>query len=190
MTYTASVSAGTTDVTGNYTYEWSATGGNAQTLNTGTTYTVTYTATGSNYSVSCTATPTGDGDVLSEMFAITVSLEPSCLCTVSNPGTNEVQDANGAVTAVTDVQNHTYKVVKIGSQCWMAENMRSTAYSNPSGKPTLTELPSSGYTSGTAYYGYPNSESQNVETYGLLYNWKAAMGGSTVERAQGICPDG
>ena len=189
VTYTASVSEGTTDVTGNYTYEWSATGGNAQSTNTGTTYTVTYTATGSNYSVSCTATPTG-GDALSETFLTTVSLEPSCLCTVSNPGTNEVQDANGAVTAVKDVQNHTYKVVKIGSQCWMAENMRSTAYSNPSGKPTLTELPSSGYTSGTAYYGYPNSESQNVETYGLLYNWKAAMGGSTVERAQGICPDG
>ena len=37
---------------------------------------------------------------------------------------------------------------------------------------------------------YPANDNGNVGTYGLLYNWYAVMGGSTLESVQGICPDG
>ena len=115
-------------------------------------------------------------------------------CTgLSSYNNNEVatgEAGNYTITSVSDVQNHPYKVVGIGSQCWMAENLRSTAYSDPAGKPNLEEMPSVNYINGHAYYGYPNSSQDNVESYGLLYNWDAIMGGSTLERAQGICPDG
>ena len=114
-------------------------------------------------------------------------------CTgLSSYNNNEVatgEAGNYTITAVSDVQNNQYKVVQLGSQCWMAENLRSTQYSI-SGGPTLELLESSEYTNGTAYYGYPNNNSQNEEQYGLLYNWKAAMGGSSEEYTQGICPDG
>ena len=42
-----------------------------------------------------------------------------------------------------------------------------------------------------AFYAYPNHNDYDAATtYGLLYNWSAAMNGSSVEGAQGICPDG
>ena len=41
------------------------------------------------------------------------------------------------------------------------------------------------------YYAYPNyNDAGSTATYGLLYNWPAAMNGSSVEGTQGICPNG
>lgn len=69
--------------------------------------------------------------------------------------------------------NHTYKTVKIGSQVWMADNL---AY--------LPEISSNLTVSDTAklYYVYGNDGAggstvprlENLEKYGVLYNWPAA----------------
>jgi len=103
----------------------------------------------------------------------------------------ETTNENGAVTMVQDQDGHEYYVTQIGSQCWMAENLRSTKYSSSltGTLPNLHELPSqaSTFIVDTAYYGYPND---NFTNYGLVYTWIAAMGGSSLERSQGICPDG
>ena len=43
------------------------------------------------------------------------------------------------------------------------------------------------------YFAYPNYNEYNlisIDTYGLLYNWPAAMNGMFSEGAQGICPAG
>lgn len=116
---------------------------------------------------------------------------PTTSCSVTNVGTNEEAGENNTITAVRDVQNHEYGVVEIGGLCWMKENLRSTQYSsNLAGTlPTLTPIGSS-YVNGVAYYGYPNGNSENEETYGLLYSGNAAMAGSYTEGYQGICPDG
>ena len=99
------------------------------------------------------------------------------------------QPCPGAAT-VTDYDNNTYNTVKIGNQCWMKENLRTTHYSNG----TSIALGSSTSTS-TAYRYYPNNSSSNVSTYGYLYNWKAVMRNSSSSSAnpsgvQGICPTG
>ena len=93
-------------------------------------------------------------------------------------------------TTVTDYDNNTYNTVKIGNQCWMKENLRTTHYSNG----TSIALGSSTSTT-TAYRYYPDNNSSNVSTYGYLYNWKAVMGSSSSSSAnpsgvQGICPTG
>ena len=42
-----------------------------------------------------------------------------------------------------------------------------------------------------AFYAYPNYNDYDAAiTYGLLYNWTAAMNGASAEGSQGICPDG
>ena len=91
---------------------------------------------------------------------------------------------------VTDIAGNTYNTVQIGSQCWMAENLRTTKYANGTsiahGNSTSTT---------TAYWYYPNNNSSNMSTYGLLYNWKAVMGSSSSSSAnpsgvQGDCPTG
>ena len=122
-----------------------------------------------------------------------------------DPGTNPTTFTCGTST-VKDVDNNTYHTVQIGTQCWLKENMRCTHYSqNIPNAPTLTEttVAAPGYATGddgvihpVCYYSAPgsenayNSDPNLVTTYGLLYNWFAAMGGSYEGGSQGICPDG
>lgn len=100
------------------------------------------------------------------------------------PASNIIKDA------VTDVDGNVYDAVKIGDQVWMAENLRTTKYADGSsieqGNTTSDEV---------AYWYYPDGKSSNKGTYGLLYNWKAAMHNASSSKAnpsgvQGICPMG
>ena len=95
----------------------------------------------------------------------------------------------GAAT-VTDADGNTYNTVRIGDQCWMKENLRTTKYSDGTavqhGNTTSYDI---------AYWYYPNNNSDNKTTYGLLYNWKAVMRNASSSSAnpsnvQGICPTG
>ncbi len=93
-------------------------------------------------------------------------------------------------STISDYDGNAYSTVKLGGQCWMAENLRTTHYSN--GDP----IDLSTTTSTTIPYRYnPASDSTNVGTYGYLYNWAAVMNGATSSEAnpsgvQGICPTG
>ena len=101
----------------------------------------------------------------------------------------EDQPCPGAAT-VTDIDSNTYNTVKIGNQCWMKENLRTTRYANG----TIIPLGTSTSTT-TSYRYYPNNDSSNVFTYGYLYNWPAVMNEATSSSSnpsgvQGICPNG
>lgn len=93
-------------------------------------------------------------------------------------------------STVTDIDGNVYNTVKLGTQCWMKENLKTTRYSDG----TTIELGST-TSSSTAYRYYPNDDADNVSTYGYLYNWKAVMNdasasNSTPSGVQGVCPDG
>jgi uncharacterized protein (TIGR02145 family) len=74
---------------------------------------------------------------------------------------------------VTDIDNNTYKTIKIGTQWWMAENLKVTHYRNGDAIPNVTDgYAWSNLTTG-AYCEY-NNDANIVATYGRLYNWHAA----------------
>jgi uncharacterized protein (TIGR02145 family) len=87
-----------------------------------------------------------------------------------------------------------YKFVKIGNQVWMAENLRYL--------PSVVGPAIASSTSPYYYvYGYNDTNvseakaTANYTSYGVLYNWPAAMNGAESSTAkpigvQGICPDG
>jgi uncharacterized protein (TIGR02145 family) len=89
---------------------------------------------------------------------------------------------------------HEYNWVKIGSQVWMSENL---AYL-PSVSPLSEGITNSAYYYVYGYNGTSVSEAKatvNYATYGVLYNWPAAMDGKTSSDAnpsgvQGVCPSG
>src|SRR5574344_6948 len=91
---------------------------------------------------------------------------------------------------VTDIDHNVYNTVKIGNQCWMKENLRTTKFADD----TPIELGSN--TSTVTPYRYsPNRDANTVNIYGYLYNWKAVMHGSVSSSSkpsgvQGICPTG
>jgi len=100
------------------------------------------------------------------------------------------------VGPVTDVDGNVYQTVKIGSQWWMAENLKTTHYADGSAIPLVkssSAWDSLGITD-KAYCWNKNSES-NRFFYGGLYTWAAAMNGTASSDAfpsgvQGVCPDG
>lgn len=85
-------------------------------------------------------------------------------------------DASGCGTAIIyDIDNHAYNTVKIGTQCWMKENLRTTRYAD--GTPV-------------GYY-----TTQGSDDYGFLYNWNNVMheasSSSTIPSGvRGVCPIG
>ncbi|MBN2778883.1 MAG: fibrobacter succinogenes major paralogous domain-containing protein [Bacteroidales bacterium] len=81
---------------------------------------------------------------------------------------------------VKDYDGNIYRTTKIGDQVWMAENLRTTHYSD--GTPVVE-------------YKSANNNPDNDENYGLLYNYSAVMNGAGSSFAepsgvQGICPNG
>jgi uncharacterized protein (TIGR02145 family) len=84
---------------------------------------------------------------------------------------------------VRDVDGNLYDVVTIGTQTWMAENLRVTRYSNGEPIPNVSDAAEwSNLTTG-ARCDYDNDPGK-VTTYGRLYNWEA------VNDARNIAPSG
>ena len=83
-----------------------------------------------------------------------------------------------------DVDGNSYPTVKIGSQEWMAENLRVTHYRNGEAIPNVTDDVAWGGLSAGAYCWYNNNEALYKIPYGALYNWYA------VNDIRIICPKG
>ena len=87
-------------------------------------------------------------------------------------------------TGTVTVGSNTYTVVLINEQCWMKENLKEVP-SNFNPSPSWVNNTDVGWT------GFLNGAgSEPALGDGLLYQWSAAMNGSTNERAQGACPAG
>jgi uncharacterized protein (TIGR02145 family) len=86
---------------------------------------------------------------------------------------------------VTDIDGNTYDTITIGSQVWMAENLKTTRYCNGDliGTTIPASLNISGETSPKYQWAYLGDES-NVATYGRLYTWYAVID------SRKVCPIG
>lgn len=82
-----------------------------------------------------------------------------------------------------DADGNVYNTVQVGSQMWMAENLRTSKYANGDDIPSgLTNGAWANTTVGA--YDFPGNDPSNDSTYGKLYNGYAVMD------PRGICPAG
>jgi len=78
----------------------------------------------------------------------------------------------GTNGTVTDVDGNVYPTIKVGSQWWMAENLKVTHYRNGAEIPVVTDGDTwAGLTTGACCS--PANQDSSVATYGRLYNWHA-----------------
>jgi uncharacterized protein (TIGR02145 family) len=96
---------------------------------------------------------------------------------------------NPALTygSVGDADGNTYKTIQIGTQTWMAENLRTTRFNDGS---SLVEMPLEDYSySSFPGYSWYNDDSETYKTaYGALYNWQAID--ARLNGSKNVCPAG
>jgi uncharacterized protein (TIGR02145 family) len=85
---------------------------------------------------------------------------------------------------VTDIEGNIYNTVTIGTQAWMAENLKTTKYNDG------TAIPFAPYQVliTPAYTWFLNDEASFKATYGALYNWYTVS--ATTNDGKNICPTG
>jgi uncharacterized protein (TIGR02145 family) len=85
--------------------------------------------------------------------------------------------------SVTDIEGNKYETVTIGTQVWMAENLRTTKYNDGTEIPNITENDTWNKMTTPAFSWYNNEPAENKKTYGALYNWYAV-------NTSKLCPNG
>jgi len=86
-------------------------------------------------------------------------------------------------TSIADIDGNTYRTLLLGSQIWMAENLRTENYRDGSPIPNVTDPNEWMNLSTDAYCYFNNDEAGYKSLYGGLYNWFAVNKGI-------LCPAG
>jgi uncharacterized protein (TIGR02145 family) len=130
---------------------------------------LTYTITG---------TPSGSGTA---SFALNIGGKTCVLTrTVSNP-------TSGYGSNIIDVEGNSYKTVYIGTQQWMAENLKVSKYNDGTSIPNITVREDWSFLTSGAWSYYNNDATNNIK-YGKLYNWYAVS--PTTNGNKNVCPSG
>jgi uncharacterized protein (TIGR02145 family) len=101
--------------------------------------------------------------------------------TTKVPGLN----FNSSLTygTLTDIEGISYKTISIGSQLWMAENLRTSRFNDGTSIPKLATDAEWSNVITPAYCWFNNNDTLYGKIYGAYYNWFAVSTGK-------LCPDG
>jgi len=86
--------------------------------------------------------------------------------------------------SVSDIDGNVYKTIQIGTQVWMADNLKTTKFNDGTSIPLVTapvrltdQFIAWNFMDTPAYCWYDNNEIKNKAAYGALYNWYAVNTG-------------
>ncbi|MFA5849029.1 MAG: FISUMP domain-containing protein [Bacteroidales bacterium] len=188
--YSAAFTSGTIDITQSPPVD-----GGAYTIagKTGTTNVATLTITdGVDLTNSSLSTPSIylmilPGDLSLNNIKISITGDKFGSRTIINKlGTNFKRGSKYAVDqdiSLSDIEGNVYKTLKIGTQTWMAENLKTTKYNDGSDIPNITDNAAWSILTTPSYCWYNNDEATYKSTYGAIYNWYAVNTGI-------LCPTG
>jgi len=120
--------------------------------------------------------------LLVEIDSVTFE-EAGCAATSHTCGEPCVHNPNLSYGTMTDQQGNEYKTIVIGTQEWMAENLKTSIYRNGDAIANVTDNNEWTLLT-TGAWCYFNNDSQYECPYGKLYNWYAAAD------ARNVCPVG
>jgi len=87
----------------------------------------------------------------------------------------------GVEESVTDSDGNTYPAIRIGTQVWIIENLKTTKYNDGTSIPLVTNATDWENLTTPGYCWYDNDEVTYGDTYGALYNWYTVNTGN-------LCP--
>jgi len=89
---------------------------------------------------------------------------------------------------VKDIEGNKYKTIKIGTQEWMAENLRTTKYNDGTKILVVTDDDQWGNDSIPMMCWFNNNRATYAAKYGALYNWYVINPGTNGNK--NVCPTG
>jgi uncharacterized protein (TIGR02145 family) len=93
----------------------------------------------------------------------------------------------GQTGTLNDGDGNSYQTIGIGSQIWMAENLKTTQFNDGTSIPNVSD--NATWTTTTApAYSYYDTILDNKNTYGALYNWHTLD--TAVNGNKNVCPAG
>jgi len=102
----------------------------------------------------------------------------------SNGDTTAVFNPNLSYGKMTDQDGNVYKTITIGTQTWMAENLRTTKYNDGTSIPNVTGWREWEHLSTGAYCNFNNTtRTDTIATFGRLYNWHAVNTGKLAPKS-------
>ncbi len=138
----------------------------------------TFTNGNGSLTYTITGTPSAGGTA---SFAINIG---GMTCTLNR---TVIQTTSGYGLDLADNDGNTYKTVYVGSQQWMAENLKVSKYNDGSAIPNVTDNTQWQNTT-TGAWAYYNNDLANNAKYGKLYNWYALS--PTTNGNKNVCPTG
>ena len=84
---------------------------------------------------------------------------------------------------ISDIDGNIYKTIQIGTQIWMAENLRTTKFKDGTTIPLILDNTMWGNLTSSGYCWYNNDVTTYKNTYGGLYNYYTVTTGN-------LCPMG
>jgi len=106
-----------------------------------------------------------------------------CESFLSEPSKQLTEDYTGQIDTIFDIDGNAYKTVGIGSQIWMAQNLRTKKLNDGTIIPQVKADSIWDFYPHIAYCFYKNDSIYNSKIYGALYNYYTVKSGL-------ICPVG
>jgi uncharacterized protein (TIGR02145 family) len=88
-----------------------------------------------------------------------------------------------AYGSMNDIDNNLYKTIQIGTQTWMAQNLKTTKFNDGTNIPLKTDDVDWSNLKTSGYCYYKNDSVSYKDLYGALYNWYTVNTGK-------LCPSG
>lgn len=134
-----------------------------------------------------TDTKTTDGKGSGVFTSNLSGLQKGSVYYVRAYATNSVGTAYGEPlifsTQIDDIEGNIYNTTSIGSQIWMAENLKTTMYNDNVNIPNVTVNNDWAALTTPAYSWAQNNETTYKPLYGAIYNWYAVA-------TEKLCPTG
>lgn len=129
-----------------------------------------------------TTDASGTGSFTSNLAGLTTGTLYYARAYATNSAGTGYGDQITFYTLLADADGNNYIVVPIGTQVWMAENLRTTKYNDDADIPNVTD--NTAWTALTTHaYSWYNNNSGYKNSFGALYNWFAVNSGK-------LCPTG
>ncbi len=98
------------------------------------------------------------------------------------------ESGSSDTSTIADIDGNNYKTIKIGTQWWMAENLKTTKYNDGTAIPLETDEILWRQLETPAYCWRDNDSATYKATYGAYYNWFVVS--ITINGGKNVCPSG